>query len=110
MSRSLFILMLVGLMAAVGYYYERRADGSDEVPTAAVIGTAVETGAATGGESALRITSYNVCYTKLLRIFPLTLTNLKKAPRPRRRGALASYTLKFHGSTMAGPPASRPLR
>jgi len=53
MSRSLFILMLVGLMAAVGYYYERRADGSDEVPTAAVIGTAVETGAATGGESAL---------------------------------------------------------
>ena len=44
MSRSLFILSLVALMAlmaAVGYYYERRAWQAVEPAPEAVIGTAL---------------------------------------------------------------------
>ena len=46
MSRSLFILMLVALMAAVGFHYERQAGPSGADNVEAIVGTAVKPPAA----------------------------------------------------------------
>jgi len=43
MLRSLFILMLVAVMAAVGYYYERRAGSAAPTDIDTVIGTVIAT-------------------------------------------------------------------
>jgi len=44
MQRSLFILMLVAAMAAVGYYYERQAGSSLDDNLDSVVGTTLNTG------------------------------------------------------------------
>ena len=84
MKKVLGLVVVVAAVAAGAWYVTRSPEGqkaATEAVTDAEQAAKAVTGAVEQGTSDSRITSYNVCYTKLLR---LTINNIKKSYQAKK--------------------------